>query len=431
MSVRGADVVVVGGGVGGLTAALLLADVGAHVTVLERVDDPADVGAGILLQPNGLAVLVALGLGDTVAHAGTVPRHSALRDQRGVVVADLAPPDTGHRWDRLLAVRRSRLHRILLAAVAERSTIATRFGAQVSAARGDGTVELRWRDRVSTITADLVVGADGVSSAVRGSGSFDARTRGTGARYVRGLVEGTDLGLEGEYWTGLGLFGGVAVDADTTYFYAAATARTVAGAIAARDLDGLRRAWSAVLPVAGPVLCRVTDVDSLLVTDVVRVDCGRWVDGRVVLVGDAAHAMAPTVGQGANSAIVDAAVLATELAACTSVPDGLARYAARRQRPVRRVQDHADRLTAVSGLRPRWLRAARDSTLRAIARRPGAAARLAGALQQERPDALYADVSARRSHRGYRGRAAVEPPDRAPWTTPSPSDRARSAGPSG
>lgn len=400
MGVSGADVVVVGAGIGGLTAALLLADIGAQVTLLERVDEPGDVGAGILLQPNGLAVLDALGLGEVLERCGRVPGAAALRDERGTVIADLTPPDNGHRWDRLLAMRRSDLHHILLTAVAARSAIGTRFGAHVSSARSDGTVELRWRDRVSSITADLVVGADGVGSAVRGSGAFGARTRETGARYVRGLVEGAGLGIEGEYWTRLGLFGGVALDDSTTYFYAAATALPVAGALMARDFDGVRAAWSAVLPAAEPVLRRVTAFDSLLVTDVVRVDCKRWVDGRMVLLGDAAHAMAPTLGQGANSAIVDAAVLAAELAEQASVSGGLARYSARRRPAVRKVQDRADRLAALSGVRAPLLRAGRDAILRAAAERPGAAARLARAVQQEPPDALHAAVTGRRTRAG-------------------------------
>lgn len=400
MGVSGADVVIVGAGIGGLTAALLLADIGAQVTLLERVDEPGDVGAGILLQPNGLAVLAALGLGDVLEQSGRVPRAAALRDERGAVVADLTPPDNGHWWDRLLAVRRSCLHDILLTALADRPAIGTRFGAHVSSAGSDGTVELRWRDRVSTITADLVVGADGVGSAVRGSGAFGARTRETGARYVRGLVVGPDLGVEGEYWTRLGLFGGVALDDRTTYFYAAATAPPVAGALMARDVDGMRAAWSAVLPAADPVLRRVTVFDTLLVTDVVRVDCRRWFDGRMVLLGDAAHAMAPTLGQGANSAIVDAAVLTTELHERASVTDGLASYSARRRPAVRKVQDRADRVAALSGVRAAWLRAGRDAVLRMVAGRPGARAGLVRVVQQEPTGALYAAVAGRRSRAG-------------------------------
>lgn len=390
-----ADVVVVGAGIGGLTAALLLADVGAQVTVLERVDEPADVGAGILLQPNGLAVLHALGLGGQLERAGRIPHTSMLRGGDGQPIADLTPPDHGRPWDHLLALRRSDLHQILLAAAARRGRIVTRFGAEVTAGRSDGSIDLRWRDRVSSISADLVIGADGVGSALRRSGAFGARTRETGARYVRGLVEGADLGLVGEYWTGLGLFGGAAVDDGTTYFYAAATVPPVSDAVAARDVEGFRSAWSAALPVAARVLARVASFDALLVNAVVRVDCRSWVDGRIVLLGDAAHAMAPTLGQGANSAIVDAGTLATELSADGTVADGLARYAARRRPAVRRVQDHADRLSVLSNLRRRWPRGIRDTVLRTVAGRPGASARLARMVQQEDPAALHDGVAGR------------------------------------
>lgn len=395
-----ADVVIVGGGIGGMTAALLFADIGADVTLLERVDAPAAVGAGILLQPNGLAVLTALGLGEALAGAGYRPRASALRTAGGAKIADLAPPDTGRPWEHLLALRRSRLHEILIDAVAGQSRIVTRFGADVTATRADGTVELRWRDRTSTLTADLVVGADGVGSAVRRSQGFGARVRDTGARYLRGLVDGTDLDLEGEYWTGFGLFGGAPVGDGTTYFYAAATAPPVATAVAARDLVALRSAWRDALPAAVPVLDRVGGFDDLLITGVERVDCERWVDGRSVLLGDAAHAMAPTLAQGANSAIVDAAVLTGELSVDRSVAEALARYVARRQRAVRRVQDHGDRLAAMSMIGNPWLRAFRDTALRVVARLPGSVPRLAGMMQQEDPADLHHTVAQRRSDAG-------------------------------
>jgi 2-polyprenyl-6-methoxyphenol hydroxylase-like FAD-dependent oxidoreductase len=77
--------------------------------------------------------------------------------------------------------------------------------------------------------------------------------------------------------------------------------------------------------------------DDLLVNDVARIDCDRWSVGRLVLLGDAAHAMAPNLGQGANSALVDAAVLVAELSD-GSRPDPLGRYARRRRAAVRAVQ---------------------------------------------------------------------------------------------
>ncbi|HEX2362672.1 MAG TPA: NAD(P)/FAD-dependent oxidoreductase [Jiangellaceae bacterium] len=346
-----ADVVVVGGAVGGMSAALLLAELGASVTLLERVPEPAAVGAGILLQPNGLAVLAALSLADTLNASGHRMSDGAIRSVSGRPITTVAIRDYGPGFGHVLAVRRSRLMEVLVEAVDAHPGIDVRFGTEVTSARPDGTVDVRSDSGVSSIKTDLVVGADGVGSTVRAGGDFGSRVQPTGVAYVRGLVDAAEVGLEGEYWTPLGLFGGAPMNDGSTYFYAAADAEPVAAAIATQDLRRFCALWTDALPLAAPVLGRLTSFDQLLVNEVVRVDCDGWSDGRLVLVGDAAHAMAPTLGQGANSALLDAAVLATELAAesAGTLSQGLARYEVRRKPRVRRVQNQADRLARLAG----------------------------------------------------------------------------------
>jgi 2-polyprenyl-6-methoxyphenol hydroxylase-like FAD-dependent oxidoreductase len=387
----GRQVVVAGGAVGGMAAALLLARAGASVTVLERVAEPAAVGAGLVLQPNGLAVLAGLGLDGQLAAAGhRMGGAGMVRSASGATLARIRLPDFGGGLDHVLAIRRSRLHELLLAAVrAAHPAVALRLGAEVTGAGGGGTVSFQAGGVAGTVTGDLVVGADGVGSVVRRGGHFGARTR-PGATYLRGLVAGDDLGLEGEWWTPLGLFGGAPMGDSTTYFYGSATRRPVATALAAGDLAGLRAAWAAALPLAGRVLERVQDPAELLVNQVVRVDCERWHDGRLVLVGDAAHAMAPTLGQGANSALVDAAVLAAELAGGGPSAAALARYTARRRPAVRRVQGTADRVARLAELASPPLRRARDRLLAATSGL--GAERRVRAVQQEDPARLLEAV---------------------------------------
>jgi 2-polyprenyl-6-methoxyphenol hydroxylase-like FAD-dependent oxidoreductase len=373
-----------------MAAAVLLARAGAEVTLLDRAAQIRAVGAGILLQPNGLAVLRGLGLDEPLHRAGRRVAAVTVRAPDGEPITELAVPDFGAGLDHHLAVRRSALHAALLDAVRAEPRVTCRPGVEVVAADRWGSVRTGGPAAGERLVADLVVGADGVRSAVRDRVAFGARVRRSGDVYVRGLVPMADPGRPGETWTPLGIVGGAPVDAGTRYFYASATAPAVRAAVAARDLDALRTAWRGGLPDAGRLLDAVGSFDELLVNDVVRVRCARWHDGRRVLLGDAAHAMAPTAGQGANSALVDAAVLVAELSAAETVPAGLARYTARRRPPVHAVQTRADRLTRLAHLRSPLARRLRDAALGALGRRPGAAERIVRDGQQEDPAALLA-----------------------------------------
>jgi 2-polyprenyl-6-methoxyphenol hydroxylase-like FAD-dependent oxidoreductase len=399
---QGCNVMIAGGGIGGMTAALLLGSAGASVRLLERVAEPAAVGAGILLQPNGLAVLDALGLGEELRRAAWRAPPAAIRDPTGSVLLELPLPDFGGGLDHALVLRRSHLYGVLLAAVHAHPAVAVRLGTTVTWVSPSGTVRSRRQGVETAITAELVVGADGAASTVRAGGDFGAVARATGACYVRALVPGAghELGW-GEYWTPLGLLGWAPLGDGSTYLYLDATAPPVARALAEQDLDGFRRRWAAALPLAAPVLAGLGSVDELVVNQVVRVDCQRWADGRLVLVGDAAHAMAPNLGQGANSALVDAAVLAAELAAAQPLPQALGRYTARRRPAVGWVQDAADRLGRLSRVShpvPRW---GRDVALRRLGRLT-TGPRRQQRVQQEDPVWLHATTRMLLGEDGHR-----------------------------
>ena len=164
-----------------------------------------------------------------------------------------------------------------------------------------------------------------------------------------------------------------------------------AEAVSRRNLEAFRQEWRQVLPVAADLLERVPSFDDLLVNTVSRVDCRRWYSGRLVLLGDAAHAMPPNLGQGANSALVDGIILAEELARTTpSVKDALLRYDKRRRPLARRVQRTAEILQRLCGLERVTALRARDALLVGLARFP----RLSeGAIRRT----LAADVRAIRS----------------------------------
>jgi len=354
MQLSGLNVVVCGGATGGCAAALLFARAGASVTLMDRVAEPRAIGAGIALAENGLAVLEALGMGEALSVAKPVTEVRIVDARGRTLLAPRGEPP------RAVVLRRSTLQGILLDAVANESGIQRRFGTEVVRVTSLGDVTVRDAMGESTLNAGLVVGADGVHSRVRESGSFGARVR-IGIRYVRMLL-GNDVATGTEAWTPAGIFGSFPVDGGT-YAFASCGTEACSAALEARDLDAFRAAWSDAYPASAHVLAGLRTFDELLQHDVVRVDCARWVDGRLVLLGDAAHAMAPNLGQGANSTLVDAVVLVDELRRCRNLPDGLQAYERRRRKAVKRVADASSHLGRLAELTHPVARTMRDRLL--------------------------------------------------------------------
>ena len=325
------------------------------MTLVERVAEPKEIGAGIAIAENGLAVLESLGLNDALAAARPVTEVRIVDALGRTLLAPRGEPP------RAVMLRRSTLQGMLLDAVAKERGIECRFGVEVTRASPLGDVTLRDGARESTERADLVIGADGVHSRVRDGGAFGARVRRTGLRYVRMLLR-DEVATGTEAWTPAGLFGSFAVDGGT-YAFASCGTPECSAALDARDLEAFRTAWTRAYPPAGRILASLRSFDELLQNEVIRVDCERWSDGRLVLLGDAAHAMAPNLGQGANSALVDAAVLQFELRRCSTLDQGLAAYQRRRQKAVRRVADASSRLGKLAEVTNPVARTLRDRVL--------------------------------------------------------------------
>jgi 2-polyprenyl-6-methoxyphenol hydroxylase-like FAD-dependent oxidoreductase len=369
------NAVVVGAGIGGLVASLMLSRLAARVTLVERAERPSEVGAALALQPNGMAVLDHLGLLGAVEAVGARIDRLDIRSVTGRRLLSAGMPDLGAGLDHAIAVRRTDLHRLLLEAVARVASIETRFGCLAVSANPTGLVRITSTAEngpdfgLDELRADVVVGADGVNSAVRSTGGFISRVS-SGSSYVRTIVRGRASPWFEEYWTPLGSFGQSPLHGDFVYFWAAVHVAGAAEAVSRRDLGALRQEWRPVLPTAADLLERVSSFEDLLINTVRRVDCRRWFSGHLVLLGDAAHAMAPNLGQGANSALVDGVVLAEELASAASVQDALAAYDRRRRPLARRIQKTAAILERMCGIKQVTILRVRDAVLAGVAQFP-------------------------------------------------------------
>lgn len=351
-------VTVVGAGVGGIAAAVLCARAGARVTLLDRSAGHGGVDTGLLLQPNGLAVLYGLGLRERLARHGRRVSHLRVANAKDRTLLDAAVPHFADGLDHALVVRRSELVAALMDLAAGEPRLERHLDADVAEAAPDGSLTYNTPHGATATTSDLIVAADGLHSRVRRNSGIPA-TIGRTWWYARGFGPPMPhLTAMTEYWTKLGIFGVAPLDRET-YFYAATHAGPIADTLRERDLGRFRSTWVDALPLAEPILSRLSRLEDMLIRQAVSIDCPRWSTGRIVLLGDAAHAMPPNLGQGANSALVDATVLTWELTQAVSQSEALRRYEARRRSATRVVQRLSARLGWLSHLTHpamRWLR---------------------------------------------------------------------------
>ncbi|MET9270149.1 FAD-dependent monooxygenase [Kribbella sp. NPDC003557] len=288
---------VIGAGIGGLAAAIGLRRAGWSVSVLERAPVIAEVGAGLTLWPNAVKALGALGLDVTDRSVPTISRGNILTP-RGRWVRRNHPGDVG-----VLAIHRADLHDVLRKALPES---ALHTDAEVTAVSVDGSVTCADEE----LRADLVVAADGVNSLVRrtlwsGEAVFQHRTVWRGV-----TAPGSVWPVQESLTMGRGVqFGVLPLPGERVYWFLTANEPRANTSYGDERAEVLRRVGDWHEPI--PALVAATPEDQVLHNDMLDIDpVPTFVKDHVVLLGDAAHAMTPDLGQGACQALEDAVVLA-------------------------------------------------------------------------------------------------------------------------
>jgi 2-polyprenyl-6-methoxyphenol hydroxylase-like FAD-dependent oxidoreductase len=315
-------VVVIGGGIAGLSAAIALRDSGHDVVVLEQARRIDPVGAGITLFSNAMKALDRLGVGKAVAARGAAVTRSAILTREGRELARV-PLDL---LSGTIAVHRADLQAELTIAAGD-----VRLGVEVTAIEQHADKVVAKGAHGSSVQGDLIVGADGLGSVAR-QAIAEAPVRYAGYTAWRGVSSvPVERGRLTESW-GIGeRFGLVDIGHGRTYWFATKNApERESDEPEGRHAEVMRRFASWHEPIAA--VAEATEENAILRNDVYYIDpLPRWTSGRVVLVGDAAHATTPGVGQGAAQAIEDAVVLADRLAGQSDLPLALAEYEAIRR----------------------------------------------------------------------------------------------------
>jgi len=320
MTDAGAQVAVVGAGIGGLAlAAALLAD-GADVTIYEQASGFARVGAGIQMTPNAMKVLRGLGLEDALRAIAFAPVAGLNREHASGALTNELPmgAEIEQRYGApVLLMHRADLHAALARKV---PPAVVRFGRKLAGYRAAGDrVALAFADG-TVAEADALIGADGVHSRVREIMLGAEQPRWTGRVAYRTTFPARLLGRApiGPYrtkWWGPDrhvVIYYVTKARDEVYFVTSqpepAEWMTPESWSAKGDVAELRAAFSAFHPEVRAVLDACPDAHRWALLE--RDPLPAWVDGHVALLGDACHPMTPYMAQGAASALEDAAVLA-------------------------------------------------------------------------------------------------------------------------
>ncbi|MFE2409501.1 FAD-dependent monooxygenase [Kitasatospora sp. NPDC059408] len=320
--------VVVGGGIGGLSAAIGLRLVGWDVTVVERAATLDDAGAGISLHANGMRALATLGVADAVEAASRRQYTGGTRtpDGRRLALMDGAALER-ELGTPIVGIPRADLHRILRAAIppndlvigSEVTDVATAPGSRVRVTYGETTLE-----------ADLVVAADGINSKLRRR-LFPSHPGPVyaGSTVLRAITDRPVEGLADDFaltWGHGAEFGHIGFPDGRAEWHA--TLNAPAGLRYRDPLDEMRRRFARWHdPI--PALLAATRPEDVLHHDVNELvtPVPSFAVGRIALLGDAAHAMTPHLGQGACQALEDAVTLAASLGTATALDTATAEAA--------------------------------------------------------------------------------------------------------
>jgi FAD-dependent urate hydroxylase len=326
----GRRVLIVGGGIAGLALAPMLARTGDAVEVIEREPAWRPAGTGIYLPGNAARALRALGLEAQVASRAVEIARQRFHDHHSRLLFEV---DVAELWAAVgpcLALHRAELHMILRDAAGDAPI---RLGLALERlAQHNGIVSIEFSDGTSG-EYDLVVGADGIQSAVRRL-TFEAtavpRPVGqVGWRFLAprppGVTTWSVMLGRGTAFLTLPLAG------DRVYCYC--------DVVSSRDRDTperdpaqrLSELFSDFADPAATLLAALDAAADIHASAIEEVALDRWAQGRVVLIGDAAHATSPNMAQGAAMALEDALVLTDCLRRIRAIPDAIAAFQARRR----------------------------------------------------------------------------------------------------
>lgn len=332
------DVLIQGAGIGGLTLAIALEQRGYKVLLIERASGLTETGAGIWMAPNAMQVFSRLGFADTIIDGGWPVELVRLQDSKAgdLQVTNLSEISK-HFGFATIALHRGTLQRILYERL-QRTTV--RFGCEVQSVKQTAdAIFANLSDGTST-TAAILVGADGFHSQIRQMAGLGGEKRYSGSSSYRAIARGARvLTPEAEHeayeiWSKGCRVGFSKINAEDYYWY------MTFDAPAGESSSAIERRTHAETLFRNHFPRWMGLLQKTMVEEILRTDIGdlkplaKWSSGRIGLIGDAAHASTPNLGQGGAMAVEDAFVLTESFAQTGLNESGWKLFEGRRRKKV-------------------------------------------------------------------------------------------------
>jgi 2-polyprenyl-6-methoxyphenol hydroxylase-like FAD-dependent oxidoreductase len=356
--------IVIGGGIGGICAAIALRRAGIDATVFERAPAIKEIGSAIPLWSNALSALRKLGVADAIERLGAQADIAKISTWRGEILADLSHEQRLLRLGTVsMVVHRAELLDMLLKTLGEEYV---QLGADcVGFSQDETCVRAHFADGKQT-QGDFLIGADGLHSTIRSAWFPRRKARFEGSTCWRGIAHINRTGLETLAWGKGCQFGISPMTLERAYWFAQKDAPE-----GEHEEEGKRKGRLLELfhdwhdPI--PAVIEATKEEDILRNDVYELPPLRyWTKGRVALLGDAAHAMTPNLGQGGCLAIEDAVVLADCLSAEVDVVHALKLYEKRRIKRAHHVAWFAHNMGQAVEIESSLLSGARDVLIKHV-----------------------------------------------------------------
>lgn len=324
--------IIVGAGIGGLSTAISMRKRHIDVKIYEAANRLSPIGAGILVPPNAMIILDRYGLAENVRDAGVCIDSLTVLDSRGKKISEtpayFSKNGTGYQT---VAIHRGLLQNVFLDSLPSDTIINGKKCSHVYAGL-DGT-EVFFEDGTS-VSEEFLVGADGLNSRVRKSIFPNEKLRYSGQACWRGIsnIKLASTWMAGlfEIW-GVGIrFGFVPINSSQVYWYATKLEKEGGVDEEASIKETLLSVYHGFPEIVSEVLSQM-DSSSIIRDDIHDLSPMKsWFLKSTVLIGDAAHASTPNLGQGGAQAIEDSWVLAEKIKNCDSVQDAFEQFQALR-----------------------------------------------------------------------------------------------------